>query len=48
MMWKEKYRWGAVLIDTQHQELFKRVSNFISVVQSPKPWDEKVRRSKRL
>ncbi len=42
MMWKEKYRVGAVLIDTQHQELFKRVSNFISVVQSPKPWDEKV------
>ena len=45
---ERKYRVGAVLIDTQHQELFKRVSSFISIVQSPRLWDEKVEKSKKL
>ena len=42
MMWKEKYRVGAELIDTQHKELFHRVSNFIQAVQSPQPWENKL------
>ena len=46
MMWKEKYRVGADLIDTQHKELFHRVSNFIQTVQSPQPWEAKVEKVK--
>ena len=46
MMWKEKYRVGADLIDTQHQELFQRVSNFIQTVQSPQPWEAKLEQVK--
>ena len=42
MMWKEKYRVGAELVDTQHRELFHRVSNFIQAVQSPQPWENKL------
>lgn len=42
MMWKEKYRVGADLIDTQHKELFQRVSNFIHAVQTPGPWEDKI------
>lgn len=41
-MWKEHYRVGSELIDTQHQELFKRLSNFIQVVQGNNPWDERL------
>lgn len=43
-MWKEHYRVGSDLIDTQHQELFKRVSAFIQVVQSNEPWEERLER----
>lgn len=41
MMWKEHYRVGSNLIDSQHQELFKRVSSFIKAVQSGGPWEER-------
>lgn len=41
-MWKEYYRVGSELIDTQHQELFKRLSSFIQVVQGARPWDERL------
>ncbi len=41
-MWKEHYRVGSDLIDTQHQELFRRVSAFIKVVQSDRPWEERL------
>src|SRR5690625_4931777 len=41
-MWKEHYRVGSELIDYQHQELFKRVSNFIQVVQGDSPWEERL------
>ncbi|HHT68153.1 MAG TPA: hemerythrin family protein [Firmicutes bacterium] len=41
-MWKEHYRVGSDLIDTQHQELFKRVSSFIRVVQGDGPWVERL------
>lgn len=42
MMWKEKYRVGVDLIDSQHIELFSRLSNFIQVVQNENDWDEKL------
>lgn len=41
MMWKEHYRVGAELIDSQHEELFKRVSGFIGAVQGDGPWEER-------
>ncbi len=41
-MWKEHYRIGSELIDTQHQELFKRVSNFIRVVQAQGRWEDRL------
>jgi hemerythrin len=41
-MWKEHYRVGSDLIDTQHQELFKRVSKFIQVVQGSEPWEDRL------
>ncbi|NLY44770.1 MAG: hemerythrin family protein [Tissierella sp.] len=42
MMWKEKYRVGVGLIDSQHIELFSRLSNFIQIVQNENDWDEKL------
>ena len=45
-MWKEHYRVGSDLIDTQHQELFKRVSKFIQVVQGDGPWEERLEQVK--
>ncbi len=42
MMWKEHYRIGSELIDTQHRELFKRVSNFIRVVQAQGLWEDRL------
>ena len=42
MMWKEKYKIGIDLIDTQHEELFARVSGFIGVMQSKELWDTKI------
>lgn len=41
MMWKEKYRIGVKEIDDQHQELFRRVSEFIQAVQGEGRWEEK-------
>lgn len=41
-MWKEKYRIGVDLIDSQHKELFKRLSEFINLVQEDRSWDEKL------
>lgn len=45
-MWKEHYRVGSELIDTQHQELFKRVAAFIQVVQSDGPWEQRLEKVK--
>jgi len=42
MMWKDKYKVGVQLIDEQHEELFKRLSNFIQIVQNDIPWEEKL------
>ncbi|AOY76589.1 bacteriohemerythrin [Clostridium formicaceticum] len=42
MMWKEKYKIGVPLVDQQHEELFKRVSEFIQTVQKKGIWTEKL------
>ncbi|HQD42216.1 MAG TPA: hemerythrin family protein [Bacillota bacterium] len=46
MMWKEKYKIGVELIDGQHRELFRRVSDFVKTVQSEDKWDEKLSKVK--
>ncbi|WP_125153231.1 bacteriohemerythrin [Clostridium rectalis] len=49
MMWKEKYRVGVDLIDLQHKELFKRVSEFINIVQDKNTtkWKDKIQQIKK-
>lgn len=42
MMWKENYRLGVDLIDSQHQQLFERVSSFMQALRAPVPWTEKL------
>ncbi len=42
MIWKEKYKLGVPQIDGQHQELFRRVTDFVETVRKPVPWEEKV------
>lgn len=42
MIWKEKYKIGVPQIDTQHEELFARVTVFVETLRSDKEWDEKV------
>lgn len=44
MLWKEKYLLGVPLIDEQHQELFRRVTDFVEIVRKPIPWEEKTER----
>lgn len=47
MMWKEKYKIGVPLIDEQHEELFRRVSDFIQTVQDKDvSWEEKLSKVK--
>ncbi|NMA82290.1 MAG: hemerythrin family protein [Epulopiscium sp.] len=46
MMWKDKYKVGVPLIDEQHQELFKRLSEFLQIVQSKVIWEEKIEKVK--
>lgn len=42
MMWKDKYKIGVENIDVQHQELFRRVSDFIQAVQGTGEWEDKL------
>lgn len=43
MMWKDKYMVGVETIDEQHKELFKRLSEFIRIVQDKeKNWEERL------
>lgn len=44
MLWKDKYRLGVDVIDTQHLELFERVDAFLRTLRDAKSWDEKVSR----
>lgn len=46
MIWKEKYKIGVQLIDEQHKELFKRVSEFLFSVRSEGGWEEKLAKIK--
>lgn len=41
MIWKEKYRIGVPLIDSQHEELFRRVTEFVETLRSPGEWNQK-------
>lgn len=36
MIWREEYKIGVKQVDKQHQELFKRLGNFIKTVRSDK------------
>lgn len=42
MMWKDKYRVGVELIDQQHEELFRRVSDFTRTIRDEEDWDAKL------
>jgi hemerythrin len=44
MIWKEKYRIGVPLIDDQHQELFRRVTDFVTTLRSEGKWEEKLKK----
>lgn len=41
MIWREEYKIGVELVDKQHQELFKRLGDFIQTVRSDKEKLEK-------
>ncbi len=42
MVWKEKYKIGVPLIDEQHEELFRRVTDFLETLRSAGEWEQKV------
>lgn len=42
MMWKEKYRLGVDHIDAQHEELFRRVSEFFLALRQEGEWEDKL------
>ncbi|NLC77770.1 MAG: hemerythrin family protein [Clostridia bacterium] len=42
MMWKEKYRLGVDKIDEQHEELFRRVSEFVLALRKEGQWEAKL------
>ena len=42
MIWKEKYRVGVPLIDEQHEELFRRVTDFVETLRSAGEWEQKI------
>lgn len=41
MIWRDEYKIGVELVDEQHQELFKRLGDFIQTVRSDKEKSEK-------
>lgn len=45
-MWKEGYRVGVEKIDTQHQELFQRVTDFVKAIKGEGQWEQKVEKVK--
>lgn len=44
MLWKDKYKLGVPLIDTQHKELFQRVEVFLQTLRAEASWEEKIHR----
>jgi hemerythrin len=42
MIWKDRYGLGVALIDEQHRELFRRVSDFVEVLRSSVAWEQRV------
>lgn len=42
MIWKDSYRIGVEEVDRQHQELFERLDNFITVLRSDGDWEPKI------
>ncbi|HOQ38160.1 MAG TPA: hemerythrin family protein [Acetivibrio sp.] len=42
MMWKDKYKIGVEAIDQQHEELFRRVSNFNQTIRNEVNWEAKL------
>ena len=42
MVWKEKYQIGVPLIDQQHEELFRRVTDFLETLRASGEWAQKV------
>lgn len=42
MMWKEKYKIGIPTIDEQHEELFRRVSEFVISLRQAGDWQDKL------
>jgi hemerythrin len=42
MMWKDRYRVGVDLIDRQHIELFRRISDFTQTIRNEENWEEKL------
>ena len=42
MIWKDKYKVGVPLIDEQHQELFRRVTDFVETLRASGEWGLKV------
>jgi len=42
MIWKDRYNLGVPLIDEQHQELFRRVSDFVENLRSSIVWEQRV------
>lgn len=42
MMWKDKYKVGVELIDQQHEELFRRVSDFTEIIRNKDDWNTKL------
>lgn len=41
MIWRDEYKIGVELVDKQHQELFKRLGDFIQTVRSEKKVSKK-------
>ena len=46
MLSKDKYKIGVALIDQQHQELFRRVADFIATVRGQGDWEERLAKVK--
>jgi len=42
LLWKDQYKIGVDLIDKQHQELFKRLNNFLIIIRNDQPLEEKM------